>query len=135
MTMQPMNDLVLFAKALADPTRVRILAALRLSVLCVCELCDALEMSQSSLSTHLQVIKQAGLVTARKDGKWVYYGLEPSHAPLVETLFSRYADGLRADQRLRRDADGVERRLSLRENGCCTLGFNQLDAPPQDRKP
>jgi len=126
MTMQSMNDLVLFAKALADPTRVRILAALRLSVLCVCELCDALEMSQSSLSTHLQVIKQAGLVTARKDGKWVYYGLEPSHAPLVETLFSRYADGLRAD--------GVERRLSLRENGCCTLGFNQLDAPPQDRK-
>ena len=130
-----MNDLVLFAKALSDPTRVRILASLRRSELCVCELCDALEMSQSSLSTHLQVIRQAGLVTTRRDGKWVYYGLEPSHAPMVETLFARYADGLRADHRLRRDADGVERRLSLREDGFCTLGFNQLDAPPQDRKP
>lgn len=130
-----MNDLLLFAKALSDPTRVRVLAALRRSELCVCELCDALEMSQSSLSTHLQVIRQAGLVTARKDGKWTYYGLEPTYAPLVEAVFAHHADCLRADHRLRRDADGVERRLALRENGCCTLGFNQLDAPPQNRKP
>ena len=130
-----MNDLVLFAKALSDPSRVRVLAALRVSELCVCELCDALEMSQSSLSTHLQTIRQAGLVTTRKDGKWTYYALEPTYIPLLEAAFARHADGLRTDYRLRRDVDGVERRLALRENGCCTLGFHQLDAPPQDRKP
>jgi ArsR family transcriptional regulator, arsenate/arsenite/antimonite-responsive transcriptional repressor len=132
-----MNDLVLFAKALADPTRLRLLAALRVGrELCVCELCDALEMRQSTLSSHLEVIRQAGMLTTRKDGKWTYYGVEPSHATLLEAAFARYADALRADERLRRDAEGVERRLALRdENGCCVLGFGQLDAAPQAVKP
>ena len=57
-----MDELVLTAKALADATRVRILAALRGGELCVCELGDALGVTQSTLSTHLQVIREAGLV-------------------------------------------------------------------------
>lgn len=51
-----MNDVVLLGKALADATRVRIVAALNRSELCVCELCDAMEMNQSTLSGHLQII-------------------------------------------------------------------------------
>src|SRR5436305_228160 len=72
-----MRELVLIGKALADATRVRILAALRGRELCVCELCDALEVSQSTLSTHLQVIRDAGLVQTRKQGKWTYYAPAP----------------------------------------------------------
>ena len=72
-----MTELVLVAKALADPTRVRILTALRGGELCVCELCDALRVSQSTLSTHLHVIREAGLVRTRKEGKWIYYTLAP----------------------------------------------------------
>lgn len=122
-----MNDLTLFAKAFADPTRVRVIAALRHGELCVCELTDAMEMSQSTLSTHLQVLRQAGLVTTRKDGKWIYYGLEPSQAPLVDALFAHHKEGLDTDRRLRRDAERLGQRLALRENGCCVLGFAQLD--------
>ncbi len=64
-----MNQLVLLAKALTDPSRVRVLALLREQELCVCELCDVLGLTQSTLSTHLQVIRKAGLVSARKEGK------------------------------------------------------------------
>jgi len=60
------RDLVAIAKAFADLTRVRILAAVRHRELCVCELCDALGVTQSTLSTHLQVIRDAGLVQTRK---------------------------------------------------------------------
>ena len=123
-----MNDLVLLGKALADPTRIRILAALRLSELCVCELGDALEMSQSTLSTHLQTVRQAGLVNTRKDGKWIYYGLEATTAPLLDTIFCAHENALSLDKRLKRDADGVQKRLQLRVDGCCTLGSGQLNA-------
>ena len=122
-----MNDLVLLGKALADPTRVRLLVALLRTELCVCELCDALEMSQSTLSSHLQTIRQAGLVTTRKEGKWIYYALEPQYAALLDSLFEPFKGGLNADCRLRRDAEGITRRLLLRADGCCVLGFGQLE--------
>lgn len=122
-----MNDLVLFGKALSDPTRIRIIAALRRGSLCVCELCDALEMSQSTLSSHLQTIRQAGLVTTRKEGKWIYYALEAQYRPLLNGLFEQFCDVLQSDRRLQRDAEGVQARLDLRVDGCCTLGFGQLE--------
>ena len=123
-----MSDLILWAKALADSQRIRVIALLRRGELCVCELCDAMEISQSTLSGHLQIIRQAGLVTTRREGKWVYYGLEPSYAPLVETVFGHYQTCLAVDSRLQRDADRLEQRLRLRVRGCCTLGFGQVDA-------
>ena len=63
------TELVAIAKALADSTRVRIVAALRHEELCVYELVDALETTQSTLSSHLQVCRQANLVTTRKDSR------------------------------------------------------------------
>jgi len=119
----PVNDLVLGAKTLADPTRVRILAALREGELCVCELCDALAITQSTLSTHLQVIRNAGLVSTRKEGRWMYYALEPEATRLVDSLFAIFSDSLKQDARLRRDARALSQRLALREGGQCCVGF------------
>lgn len=118
-----MDHLVRLAKALSDPARVRILAALRQSELCVCELADALELSQSTLSTHLQTLRQTGLVRTRRLAKWIYYRLEPSLAPLIETLLTHFQDALRADQRFKRDAERIAWRLQLREGGRCVIGF------------
>lgn len=117
-----MNDLILFAKAFSEPTRIRILAALRQSELCVCELSDAMEMSQSTLSTHLQVIRQAGLVTTRKDGKWVYYALAPEQAPLINSLFAHHRAAIETDRRLDRDAERLGHRLKIRVDGRCIRG-------------
>ncbi|HEY5991827.1 MAG TPA: metalloregulator ArsR/SmtB family transcription factor [Candidatus Udaeobacter sp.] len=121
-----MNAALAFAKALSEPTRLRVIAALRGRELCVCELCDALEITQSTLSTHLTLLREAGVVTSRKQGKWIYYGLSSDAAPLTDSFFLHFAETTR-DKRIRRDADRVHRRLKLRDNGCCNLGLNQLN--------
>ena len=62
--------------ALSDETRLAILEMLRGGERCVCELQDELEAAQSRLSFHLRVLKDAGLVTDRKEGRWSYYALD-----------------------------------------------------------
>src|ERR687883_379263 len=63
--------------ALSDETRLAILEMLRGGERCVCELQDALDAAQSRLSFHLRVLKDAGLVTDRKEGRWSYYAIAP----------------------------------------------------------
>ncbi len=61
--------------ALSDPTRLEIVTLLSHGERCVCDLTDALDAAQSRLSFHLRTLKDAGLVTDRKDGRWVHYSL------------------------------------------------------------
>src|ERR671914_513736 len=61
--------------ALSDATRLSIIRRLRLSERCVCDLTDALDAAQSRLSFHLKVLKDADLVTDRREGRWMYYTL------------------------------------------------------------
>lgn len=122
-----MKAAVSFLKALADPTRLRVVAALRRHELCVCELCDALDATQSSLSTHLIVLRDAGAVKTRKEGRWIYYRLNPARAPLVDAIVAHEKAAFAKDPRMERDAQRVKRRLQMRENGSCVLGFSQLN--------
>jgi len=64
--------------ALSDPIRLRVVALLRGGERCVCELTDELELAQSRLSWHLKTLKDAGFLTDRREGRWVYYTLDPS---------------------------------------------------------
>jgi ArsR family transcriptional regulator len=61
--------------ALSDETRLAVVEMLRDGERCVCDLQDALDVAQSRLSFHLKVLKDAGVVTDRKDGRWVHYAL------------------------------------------------------------
>jgi ArsR family transcriptional regulator len=70
-------DLARLFHALSDPTRIEILERLRNGERCVCQLTDVLEAAQSRLSFHLKTLREAGLVTDRKEGRWVYYTLVP----------------------------------------------------------
>jgi ArsR family transcriptional regulator, arsenate/arsenite/antimonite-responsive transcriptional repressor len=63
--------------ALAEATRLRILEQLADGEQCVCDLTEALEAGQSRLSFHLKTLKDAGLVTDRRQGRWIYYTLNP----------------------------------------------------------
>jgi len=63
--------------ALSDATRLGILDMLKDGEKCVCELQDELDAAQSRLSFHLRVLKEAGLVTDRKEGRWMYYTIAP----------------------------------------------------------
>lgn len=64
--------------ALSDETRVRIVDLLRGGEHCVCELTEVLELRQSLLSFHLKVLKEAGIVQDRREGRWAYYALDPA---------------------------------------------------------
>ena len=120
-----MQELVAIARALGDPTRIRIVAALRNGELCVCELADALDISQSSLSSHLQICRQVGVLTTRKESRWIYYSLSTRYAPLIEKIFSELQT-VRRDEQLHRDARQLKKRLQMREGGRCVVGFGQL---------
>ena len=70
-----MREFVGTTKALSDPQRVRLLLALRGGELCVCQLVELLKLAGSTVSKHLSILQQAGLVESRKEERWVYYRL------------------------------------------------------------
>lgn len=76
--------------ALSDPIRIQVLELLRSQELCVCELCESLGVTQSKLSFHLKNLKEAGLVQARQEGRWIYYSLNLSQFVLLEQYLAEF---------------------------------------------
>ena len=85
----PLADRAQLFHALSDETRLAILEMLRGGERCVCDLQDALDASQSRLSFHLKVLKDAGWVRDRKEGRWSYYTLVPERVAELE-LYGRH---------------------------------------------
>lgn len=88
-------------KALADPHRLTIVATLARSAkpVCVCDFTDALPINQSSVSHHLAILREAGIVTSERHGTWAYYSLHPG---LRERLTATVDAALGAKKKLRR---------------------------------
>jgi ArsR family transcriptional regulator len=111
-------------QALADPTRIRIMHLLTMTgeEVCLCELVDSLLEPQYKLSRHLKILRQAGLLTAEKEGRWVYHRL-------VQGI--RYLEPLYQMLEALPDSDGVfaadltrfRERMCLREGGRCRVGI------------
>jgi ArsR family transcriptional regulator len=78
-----MREFMAVTKALADSNRVRILLALRGGELCVCQLVEFCALAPSTVSKHLSILYQAGLLESRKTERWVYYRLPGKKAPAV----------------------------------------------------
>ncbi|MEN6341476.1 MAG: metalloregulator ArsR/SmtB family transcription factor [Methanospirillum sp.] len=85
-------------KALSDETRFRMVILLSDLDLCVTQIQFALGVPQSTVSRHLTVLRNAGLVTDRRDGAWVYYTLAPPKNPVEEALFEVFRECLRTEQ-------------------------------------
>lgn len=71
-----MEGLAAIFRALSDETRLRIIKLLEQGELCVCDITAALDMAQPKVSFHLSVLKEAGLIKDRKEGKWIHYGID-----------------------------------------------------------
>jgi len=101
-----LDDVVEVTKALGHSGRLRILAMLRHGTLCVCQITSVLGLSGSTVSAHLSDLRHAGLVTERKRGKWVHYGLteNASLGRLVHDVLRLAAD----DPQLREDTRVIE---------------------------
>jgi DNA-binding transcriptional ArsR family regulator len=83
---ETLYDLAELFKVFGDSTRIKILWALDESEMCVCDIANLLNMTQSAISHQLRVLKQAGLVKNRKEGKVVYYSLDDEH---VQQIFDQ----------------------------------------------
>ncbi len=87
-------------KALSDPSRVKVIKALEVRELCVCELRAVLGLAQPTVSKHLKVLEEAGLVASRKEGQWVHYRLCPT-STYAEAMLAQLKGWLTTDSDVR----------------------------------
>ena len=110
-----MTEVVTFFRAVGDDTRWRIVRLVMDRALCVCELADILEMPQSTVSSHVQIIRRAGMLESESCGKWTYFRIgRPFLVPLKAILKQFPDSGIHADDRSR-----AEVRLARRDTSCC----------------
>jgi ArsR family transcriptional regulator len=121
------QDVLNVFKALSEETRLRIVKLLEHGELCVCDIVAALDMIQPKVSFHLAVLKEAGLIRDRKQGKWTHYSIDDSDIfrrfLLLSALEKTSSEAVTED--LKRLADFLEEKkqkgsvVSLRNRGVC----------------
>ena len=122
-----MQDILSIFKALAEETRLRVLKLLENGELCVCDIVAALDMIQPKVSFHLAVLKEAGLIKDRKQGKWTHYSIDDSdifRRFLVLSALERTSSKAVVED-VKRLEDFLEEKrqkgavVSLRDRNCC----------------
>ena len=107
-------------KALADENRLRMLLALERGELCVCQITELMGLAMSTVSKHLSVLYQAGLVNARKEGRWMHYSLSGKGAPAAAreavAWVRRSLDG---NERIATDAKQLKKVLAMDLSALC----------------
>ena len=94
-----MRDFMAITKALGDESRVRVLLALREGELCLCQIVQVLSLSPSTVSKHVDALRQAGLIDMRKEGRWHYYRLADKRSPPVVLHALRWVMRSLADEK------------------------------------
>lgn len=120
---QPFDLVRLFA-ALADPTRLRLLNLMCGREVCVCYFVEILQQSQPKISRHLAYLRNAGIVSARRDGKWMHYSIQFPEDSAAASILDTVLISLKEDKRMQADLVRLDR-------ACCTLGkFVALEGVP-----
>jgi ArsR family transcriptional regulator len=120
-------DLALLFAALADRTRLRLLNLMNDKEVCVCYFVEILEQSQPKISRHLAYLRRAGIVAARREGKWIHYKIVvPKHAGAARILSESLAV-LREDKAMQADL------LRLTKACCAPQKLPALDGAPTPR--
>ena len=98
-------DMELFFAALADGTRLRLINLMGADELCVCFFVEVLKTNQPKISRHLAYLRRAGLVSDRKDGKWVHYRVAEPSDPNAARILREVLAWLKDDPEMRRDRE------------------------------
>jgi ArsR family transcriptional regulator, arsenate/arsenite/antimonite-responsive transcriptional repressor len=116
-----MTEITRFLDAMTDPTRLRLLRLLRREELCVCELVDTLRMPQYKISRHLRSLRTAGLVEARRDGRWMHYRLSwrGAQARLIRELLDVVCSHVDKTRLGKQDDSNLRLRLAAGKAGRC----------------
>lgn len=121
-----MDACQLVLKAAGDPKRVRILKMLEQGELCVCNIMAVLGLSQSTVSEHLALLKKAGLVTDRREGRWVHYTLaSQAQNDYSLPLLALLRGWLNDDGQIAADRRRLEQNTGGEEN-CITLPTSSI---------
>jgi|SRR5581483_1917357 len=105
--------------ALADRTRLRLLNLMADGEVCVCFFVEVLNEPQPKISRHLGLLRRAGLVTARRDAKWMHYSIAKPKHRTAQRVFQQTLDALRADAEMQRDRSALTK-------ACCSPRAPQL---------
>lgn len=115
-----MRELMKITKALADENRIRVLLALRDGELCVCQITELLGLAPSTMSKHMSILYQAGLVDSRKDGRWIYFRLPDAKAPVTVKKAIGWISKAGEDQdRILEDAGRLKKILRMDPSEIC----------------
>lgn len=120
-----MKQFLDITKALSDGTRVRALLSLRQGALCLCQIIDLLRMAPSTVSKHMDLLYQAGLVERRKDGRWQFFSLAGKDAsPTVRKALVWTLQALESEPIVTADAKKLccVRKKDLQEVSACYRG-------------
>jgi ArsR family transcriptional regulator len=99
-----MREVLAITNALADESRVRALMALKRGQLCVCQIAELLQLAPSTVSKHLSILRQGGLVEAQKKGRWIYYSIPSRPDASVRRSLDWVQDALAEDVKIIEDA-------------------------------
>ncbi|MEN8126604.1 MAG: metalloregulator ArsR/SmtB family transcription factor [Planctomycetota bacterium] len=115
-----MHETIDIAKALSDANRVRALLLLTEGPLCVCQIIEMLGLAASTTSKHMSILRQAGLVEADKQGRWMHYRLAGKGAPSQVRQALRWAvSALEDDPQVRRDKTKLKKLLKVDKEALC----------------
>lgn len=119
-----MEEYVRSFQTLSNKTRLKIMWVLSKAnpEICVCEIMDSLDESQYNVSRNLKVLKNAGFVRERKEGRWVFYSLVKPVKKFQEFVLKAVSS--LPEELFSRESERLKKRLSLRKNGKCIVGIN-----------
>ena len=116
-------------RAVSDPTRVRILKFLESGELCVCQITAILGLSSATVSKHLSLLKMAGFLTQRKEGRWVYYRpITRQMNPYAPSMLEMLAGFLDDDPIIEEDRRRLDQVNSLSVQTLCRMGPRPFDS-------
>jgi ArsR family transcriptional regulator len=117
-------DLVTLFAALADPTRLRLLNLMNGREVCVCYFVEILKQGQPKISRHLAYLRRAGIVSARRDGKWMHYSIERPRERKAAEVLEATLESLKSDAGMQGDLERLGR-------ACCEpRKFVELQGAP-----
>lgn len=102
-------DMELFFRAVADRTRLRLLSLMTLDEICVCFFVEVIGTNQPKISRHLAYLRRAGLVSVRRDGKWMHYSISHPDDPNADRIFNEILAWLKEDSEMRADREQLAR--------------------------
>src|SRR5215831_2373403 len=115
-----MKEFLNITKALADENRLRMLVALQGGEICVCQITELMGLSVSTVSKHLSILYQAGLVNARKEGRWMYYSLPGKGGSTAACeAVSWVRRSLAGNERIAQDAKQLKKVLAMDLSELC----------------